>query len=340
MNYAKVLPGVATIIVVLAILYFSYLVLKPFLFILLVALILAVFLNPVYEWLFKRLKYQSLSAALTLVLLVIFILAPISFILGSVVAEAKGVLQLLQENPTFFNDTQNFIIQQAQSYGLPTDIEELGFQNEAVGFVKIGAQNIAGSLLTVGSVFLDLFLVLITTYFFLTSKKRIAQYIHGIEVISAAHFEKIQTRTFELINGIVRGNLFVIVVQMLVGTIGFLIFGLPAPILLGLLYGILSLVPAVGALLISVPTGIAVYVLYGPIPTIFFASFFILTNILVDNIIAPKIIGKQTKLHQLLIMFSVVGGIQQFGFIGIILGPVVVALAFVAIDIYRELIRP
>lgn len=104
-----------------------------------------------------------------------------------------------------------------------------------------------------------------------------------------------------------------------------------------MLYGILSLVPAVGALLISIPSAVAIFFLHGPVTALFFIGYFAVTNMIVDNVIAPKIIGNQTKLHQLLIMFSVVGGIQQFGFIGIVLGPVTVALAFVAIEIYKEL---
>lgn len=290
-----------------------------------------------YEWLLRRLKYPVLSAVLTLGVLILFILTPISFILGSIVTEARGLITILQEKPTFLTDIQNFIMQQTRLFGLPSTIAEFNIQNEALGLLKTSIQNIGGSLLFAGSMLLNTFLVLITTYFFLTSKKRIAKYWQDTELISHVHFQKIQTRTIELINGIVRGNLFVVAIQMLIGTIGFLLFGLPAPLLLGMLYGILSLVPAVGALLISVPATIALFFLQGPAAALLFIGYFVLTNIIVDNVIAPKIIGDQTKLHQLLIMFSVVGGIQQFGFIGIVFGPVIVALAFVAIRIYKEL---
>lgn len=278
-----------------------------------------------------------LSAILTLAVLMVFILTPLGFILGSVVAEARGLITLLQEKPTLLNDIQNFIMQQMRFFGLPSTITEFNIQSEALGLLKTSIQNIGGSLLFAGSMLLNTFLVLITTYFFLTSKKRVAKYWQDTELISHVHFQKIQVRTIELINGIVKGNLFVVAIQMLIGTIGFFLFGLPAPLLLGMLYGILALVPAVGALLISIPATVAIFFLQGPATALFFIGYFVVTNMIVDNVIAPKIIGDQTKLHQLLIMFSVVGGIQQFGFIGIVLGPVIVALAFVAIEIYKEL---
>jgi predicted PurR-regulated permease PerM len=338
MNYSKILPGATTILLVAGILYFSYLVLRPFLFILLISLIVSVFLSPVYEWLLRRLKYPSLSAVLALILLVIFILTPVSLILGSVAVQARGLLILIQENPTLLHDAQNFITEQIRILGLPVATWEFNLQNEALGFLKIGLQQIGTSLLFAGSILLSTMLVLITTYFFLTNKNRIVQYLQNTDIISRAHFQRIQTRTTDLINGIVRGNLFVGAIQMLIGAIGFFLFGLPAPLLLGMLYGILSLVPAIGALLVTVPAVITVFFIHGPIMALLFIGYFILTNMIVDNLIAPKIIGSQTKLHQLLILFSVVGGIQQFGFIGIILGPVIVALAFVAIEIYKELV--
>jgi predicted PurR-regulated permease PerM len=336
MNYSKLLPGMTTILVVALILYFTYLVLQPFLSILLISLIISVFLNPIYEYLLRKLKRPYISAIGTLLLLIVFILTPISFIIASVVSEARGLLALLQEKPTLLADAQHFITQQMRTYGLHTATQELNLQNEALGFLKVGIQNITGSLVFAGSILINMFLVLITTYFFLISKKRIVTYIEDTDVISHHHFQKIQMRTVEIINGVVRGNLFVVATQMFVGIIGFLIFGLPAPILLGMLYGILSLVPAVGALLISIPAAFAIFFLHGPLAALLFIGYFLLTNLLVDNVIAPKIIGNQTKLHQLLIMFSVVGGLQQFGFIGIVLGPVVIALAFVAIEIYKE----
>lgn len=126
---------------------------------------------------------------------------------------------------------------------------------------------------------------------------------------------------------------------MAIGMTGFLVFNVPAPILLGVVYRLLSLVPSIGVLLVWVPIAIVLFVNHGLFLTLLFISWFVLTNLAVDNLITPKIIGHHTKLHQLLIMFSVIGGIQQFGFIGIVLGPVIVALAFVVVAMYNELVE-
>jgi len=338
MHYFKFLPGVTTTVVIFLILYLSYLVLKPFLYVFVIAFIFSIFLNPVYEWFLVRMKKKAVAAGLSLLLLLLFILLPILFILANIVQEARGLLDILQGKPTLLNDIQNTITKQLQSYGLTIDAAQFRLQEEAVGLLKILMRNIGSSLLYAGSLIFNTFFVLITTFYLLIQKKRIHTYLINLQVIPQHYFVKLQERIAELVNGIVRGNLLVVALQIVIGTIGFLIFGLPAPILFGLLYGLLSLIPVIGVLLVWVPVATALFISHGLFAAILFIAWFVLTNLAVDNFIAPKIIGSQTKLHQLLIMFSVVGGMQQFGFIGIVLGPVIVALVFVAIGMYKELV--
>jgi len=339
MHYFKFLPGVTTTVVIFLILYLSYLILKPFLFVIVVASIFTIFLNPVYEWFLVRMKKGALAATSSLLLMVLFILLPILFILGSVVQESRGLLDILQDTPTFLIDIQNTITYQLQSYGFPIDTAQFRLQEEVIKLLKTLTLNIGSSLLYAGTIFFNTFFVLITIFFFLIHKKRIINYFMNIQIIPQHYFIQLQMRIVEMVNGIVRGNLLIVVLQIFIGTIGFLIFGLPAPILLGLVYGLLSLVPAIGVLLVWAPIAIILFINEGLPITILFILWFVLTNSAVDNLVAPKIIGGQTRMHQLLIMFSVVGGLQQFGFIGIVLGPVIVALAFVAVGMYKELVN-
>lgn len=339
MNYFKFLPGITTAIVIILVLYLTYLVLKPFIFVIVIAFIFSIFLNPVYEWFLIRTKKKFLAAGLSLFLLLLGILLPFSFILGGVVQEARGLLHLLQEKPTLLADIQKTITGELQSYGFPPYIVQFDLQKEVVELLKTIVQNIGASLLYAGSIFLNTFLVLITTFFFLIQKKRINSYLTNIEILPHHYFVALQERIIQLVNGVVRGNLLAVAIQMVIGMIGFLVFGVPAPILLGVVYGLLSLLPTIGVLLVWVPVAILLFVNQGLPITLFFISWFVLTNLAVDNLVTPKIIGHHTKLHQVLIMFSVIGGIQQFGFIGIVLGPVIVALAFVVVAMYNELVE-
>ena len=338
-KYFKFLPGVTTAVVILFILYLSFLVLKSFLFVIVLAFIFAIFLNPVYEWFNFQLKRKTFAAILSIVLLLLCIFLPLSFILGAIVQEARSLLDLLQKNPTLLFDAQNAIATQLQSYGFPPYLTQLNLQNEAVGLLKTIIQNIGTSLFYAGSVFINTFFVLITTFFFLIKKKAINGYLMDIEILPYNYFIRLKERTIEVVNGIVRGNLLVVAIQIVVGMTGFFMFGVSTPILLGVLYGLFSLLPGIGVLMIWAPIAIILFLSNGLFFAILFVLWFVLSNLAIDNFVAPKIIGGKTKLHQLLIMFSVIGGIQQFGFIGIFLGPVVVALGFVAVSMYKELVE-
>ena len=299
---------------------------------------LSIFLNPVFKWFQVKLKRPALAAVFTILILLLFIILPLAFVLGNIVNEARGLYEHLRDEPTLFIDTQNYIASQIRNYGIPVETIEFNLQEQAAGLLRTVIQNTGSVLLYAGSFVLNLFFVLITTYFFLLQKEKINSYFMDIKLLPEKNFEALQKRTVEMVNGIVRGNLFVIFVQIIAGTLGFLLFGLPATILFGVLYGLLSLVPAIGGFLVWGPAAVILFFIEGPIVALLFAGWFISTNLLIDNFIAPKIIGSQTRLHQILIMFSVVGGVAQFGLVGIVLGPLIIALAFVAIEMYKELL--
>jgi len=339
MNLFKLLPGIPIIAVILFIFYLFYLILRPFLLVLIIAFIFSIFLNNIYGKLLVRVRKPWLAAFLSIFLLMAVIIPPVIFIVGNVVHEAGILVDVLQKDPAKLKSIEDSVINQLSSYGIP--VSNLGFslQEEAVGILKTVGKNLATTLIYAGSVFLNTFFVILTLFFFLIQKNKIKNYLLEAKIIPKRHLITLLNRTVELVNGIVRGNLIVVALQTFIATIGFLIFGLPAPILFGLAYGLFSLLPGIGVLLVWAPIAGVIFFTLGPLTAILFAGWFVISNLLMDYLVAPKIIGDHTKLHQLFILFAVVGGVQQFGIIGIILGPVVVALAFVVLDIYKELVE-
>ena len=275
-KYFRFLPGITTAVVILFILYLSFLVLKPFLFVIVLAFIFSIFLNPVYEWLVLRIRKKALSALVSIFLLLLCILLPLSFVLGAIVQEAGSLLELLQKNPTIFVDIQNTLTKQLQNFGFPPYLTQLNLQNEAVGILKTIIQNIGTSLFFAGSVFLNTFFVLITTFFFLIRKKAINDYFMNLEILPHHYFVQLKERTIEVVNGIVRGNLLVVLVQIAIGTIGFFMFGVSTPILLGVLYGLFSLLPGIGVLMVWLPISIILFLSNGLIFAILFVLWFVL----------------------------------------------------------------
>ncbi len=123
--------------------------------------------------------------------------------------------------------------------------------------------------------------------------------------------------------------------QGVVATVGFLIFGVPEPLIWGLFTVIAALVPTVGTSLSIIPA-VIVLALTGHVPqAIGMAIWGVLAVGLIDNFLGPKLVSSTTKLHPLLVLLSVLGGLSLFGFLGFLIGPIIMAIMIELIDICR-----
>ncbi|MEK7611001.1 MAG: AI-2E family transporter [Patescibacteria group bacterium] len=182
-------------------------------------------------------------------------------------------------------------------------------------------------------------LTLLVTFYLLMNKETITGYFHSVNPLGQTDTDRLVSRATEVMSATIRGNFIVLAVQAVLGGVGFAIFGLSSPVLLGALYGLASLIPVVGITLVWLPAS-AYLILFGDLASgIGIAAWCVVSNLLMDNVISPKIVAGETRLHPLFILFGVLGGVPMFGLFGIVLGPTIIALSFIAIDIYRQLLK-
>lgn len=136
------------------------------------------------------------------------------------------------------------------------------------------------------------------------------------------------------------GQIVVGIVQGTLAWAGFLFLGVPNPVLWGFLTALISIIPLLGAVLIWFPIDIYLFIMgymtgeyWRAIALLVYGIFVIST---IDNILKPKIVGQRAKIHPLVILFGILGGIQLFGIPGILIGPLVLTLFDLVIEIYRE----
>ncbi|QQS38547.1 AI-2E family transporter [Candidatus Woesebacteria bacterium] len=326
-----------TYIVIIGILWLAYLVLQPFLGILSSGMIFAIFLRPFFKKLLTITRNNSLAGLLTVLAALLFVVVPLGFLIGNLVSELVTVATDIQKNPgrvVNFHADLNRLLTQLQ---IPFDVSLSNFNNYISQVLSFMVRNVGGLALQSGSMVLSLFFTLLTVYFLLVNWQGINKYIEGLSIFPQKYYVLLTKRTIEIVNGTVRGNLLIILLQSLVGIIGFLVFGIPSAFLLGVIYGLSSLLPLVGGFLLWIPLVLWQVIGGNTLSAILLAIWFLGLGFVVENLIAPKIIGKSTNLHQLIVMFSVFGGIQQFGLSGMILGPVVIALTFIALEIVKQL---
>jgi len=136
------------------------------------------------------------------------------------------------------------------------------------------------------------------------------------------------TRTEEVLGGCVYGVIMVAAVQGTLGGLTFWLLGLPSPVTWGLVMTLFCTLPIVGAWVVWVPAaiGLAIDEHYTKAIILAIVGQFVISSI--DGLLRPILVGQRAKLHELVIFFSVLGGLKYFGLLGILLGPIVMSLAW------------
>jgi len=139
------------------------------------------------------------------------------------------------------------------------------------------------------------------------------------------------------------GNIFVAIIQGILGGVGFFVLGVESPVLWGFVMILFALIPYFGTAIIWLPAALnllfkgylendASYTARGIILIVY--GILVISSI--DNILKPRLIGSKAQVHPVLVLLGVLGGLSLFGFIGLILGPVMLALLMTFVDIYEE----
>jgi predicted PurR-regulated permease PerM len=147
-------------------------------------------------------------------------------------------------------------------------------------------------------------------------------------------------RLHDAINSVVRGALLIALIQGIVSGVGLSIFGVPNAVLWGSLAVIAALIPYVGTAAVITPAVVYLFLIDRTGAAIGLAIWGVVAVGLMDNFLGPRLVNRGIKLHPVVILLAVLGGLVFFGPLGYILGPLVVSLLFALLDIYPLLVRP
>jgi predicted PurR-regulated permease PerM len=335
----------ALMVALVAALYVCWQMLQPFLNVLLWAIVLAVVFMPIHRRIDDRLRRPSLSAAISTLLVVVTILGPATFITIAVVAELGRVAGTLSSGEIQRVITESAIAQRVLAWVSPyVDIQQL----QSPELVMERLQGWSGALAnrTVGvvggvlSTVVQTLLVVFTMFYLFRDGDAIRVASYDVLPLERSQAKDIIARTREVIAASVYGVLAISAIQGLLGGIVFWALGLPSPLLWGVVMFFLSMIPMGGAFLVWAPA--ALYLAFSGAwgKAIFLTAWGVLVVGSIDNFLSPRLVGKRTRLHELLIFFSVLGGLQVFGVLGLVLGPVTVALTLALFEVVREANRP
>jgi predicted PurR-regulated permease PerM len=288
-------------------------------------------------------RKPTLAAALSTVLVVLFILLPVTLVTVAVVRELTQVAQSFQAPDHSWNvPTPPFVAWLLERIGQYVDItidRELARKFLAERMQTWGAALAASTLIVVGGAVgavTQTLLVIFTLFYFFRDGERIRQATYEMVPLERVQWQDIISRTKDVIAATVYGVLAIAAIQGTLGTFIFWVLGLPSPLLWGVVMFFLSMIPMAGAFLVWVPAAIYLALTGSITQAVILVVWGVLVIGGIDNILSPRLVGRRACLHELLIFFAVLGGLQLFGVLGLILGPVVVAMTLALIEMVRQ----
>ena len=306
------------------------------------AVVLAIIFIPVHRKLLQYVKYPSLSSAITLLSILIVIFVPLFFVGSLVLKESVGLYQQITVTTSEGGVTVDLFDRfgEAASYLERFNISEEEAKEKIVSYAGAATNWLTDQAVSFGSktftITLQFFLMLYVLFFLLKDGAHIEKRLIEILPLGDRREKKLFAKFTSTTRAVVKGTLVVGVVQGLIGGILFSIAGIKGALLWGVLMTIVSVVPAVGAVVVWLPAGI-ILLLTGSIwqgVLILIGGALIIS--LIDNILRPILVGKDTKMPDVFILLSTLGGLSIFGITGFVIGPVVAGFFIAMWEMFEE----
>lgn len=318
-------------------------ILAPFYGAILWAIVVAVLFAPLYRRLQRRMGGRpNLAAAATVLIVIAMVILPLALIAASLLQEASSLYAKVQSGEYNFGAyvQQVFDALPAWATGLLDrfNLTDLGKVRDSLkaGLVK-GGQAVAPQALSIGlntfDFIIGLGIMLYLLFFLLRDGKALAERIKQVVPLRADQKTALFGRFAVVVRATVKGSVLVAIAQGTLGGLAFWFLGIHAALLWAVLMAFLALVPAIGAGLVWLPVAIYLLATGAVWQGVSLILYGVLVIGLVDNLLRPFLIGKDTKLPDYLVLISTLGGIQVFGLNGFVIGPLIAAMFMVTWEI-------
>lgn len=304
------------------------------------AVVLAILFMPLHRRLLAKMpKRHNLATLCTLGLCLLLVILPMALISLSLVQEAAQVYERMRSGDLNFGRYGQQILAALPEWAKRllahfhlSSLAEVqdklsaaavqASQFLATKAVNIG-QNTLGFLVSIG-------IMLYLLFFLLRDGTSLVARMRDAIPLDEAHKRDLGAKFTTVVRATVKGNIVVAASQGALGGFIFWVLGIQAPVLWGVLMAFLSLLPAVGASLIWMPVALYYFATGASTQGVILTAFGIFVIGLVDNLLRPLLVGKDTKLPDYLVLISTLGGMSLFGLTGFVIGPAIAAL-FVAV---------
>ncbi len=301
---------------------------------------------PIYIWLTKLLGSNvgwkaNIAALITVAFVIVIIIVPFFFLVSRIYVEVQSLYAILTDESgrsTVINSLNN--LSQYMSDHLFNIFPAYSFDSlNVTEYLKSLLIWIFGNLDKIftglATIAIYLFVFVLSMFYFMRDGAYIKRKFVSWSPLLDKYDEYITSTLKRAILSVFGGTVVVAVIQGILTGVGFFIFNVPAPAVWGAVAAIAAFIPGIGTSLVLVPGILYLLVVGNSSYAIGLAIWGVVAVGLIDNVLGPHLVNKGVHIHPFLILISVLGGLSTFGPIGFILGPLVLALLFALLEVYR-----
>lgn len=314
---------------------------KQFLMPLFMAGLFSALVSPAHHWISRKIgDRENIASIITIVGIIFLVLAPLSILITIVVAQAINVSQSVSPwVQTFISEptTVTTYLEKIPYYDLILPYRDVIVQRagEAVGHISTFLiENLTSvTKVTVSALFSSVIMLYVMFYFLTMGDVLLKKILYFLPLND--HDERLLLHRFTSVAGAtIKGTLIIGIIQGMICGIAFAIAGIQGPVFWGTVMAVMSIIPAFGTAIIWLPA-LLILALAGDFTGVIILAVLcgaIAGNL--DNIVRPRLVGKDTEMHDLFVLFGTLGGITMFGLLGIIIGPIIAALFITLWELY------
>jgi len=311
----------------------AFIVLRSILISIVFGLILAYVFRPIYKLIRKKIPNKNFAVALLILGIIIVIAIPLFFITP----------MLIQQSFQTYHDLQSInFVEQIQKV-LPSIVSPDLAKSFAIHLNNI-ISKLFSSLLNqltlfiadLPSLLLQLVVVVFTFFFTVRDAEELKSYVTHLSPFSESTERKFLREFRNITNAIIYGQFLIALVQSVALGLGMLVLGVPKALMLSLLAFFASVIPMLGAWLVWLPVSIYLFSIGKVVTAVILILYGSLFVSVIDNIIRPYFLSKETHLSVSIGLIGIIGGLYAFGIIGLVLGPLILAYVIILIDFYRQ----
>jgi predicted PurR-regulated permease PerM len=331
-----VLTGIVLII--------CYIIASPFINIIISATVIAVVFYPIHERIYRRIRRRNAAALISTVMVTVLIIVPTVVMMVALTREIAEIYETMNARSSETGGLTPFasVAIEGRHHWINrfVDLSQLNFKallarqlRDAGAYLGSRVGRVAGNIVVFVT---DVLITLITLFFLFREGRHITRRIAVVAPLTSRQVNMLFSGISNAITASLYGGLGVAATQGVLSGGAYWALGIPAPLLFGVVTAVLSLIPVIGGALIWVPAALYLILTGSVFKGVLLLAFEGIVIGMIDSILRPYLISHRMEAHTLLLFFAILGGVRQFGVIGLFVGPVVLAIAITLFSLLRE----